>query len=102
MCQFCDKPLNQSLYQFDNETESLMKSCPHCSEDAGYHVFYPAPEMFGCSTARINSCNPTGIQSHCKYCRSKRTVPKNAFKASCMTKKHPNDLIFQQEFDFRV
>ena len=102
MCQYCDQPLNKSIYKFDKESQTLLKSCPSCSVKAGFHVFYAAPEEFGCSKARVNTYNPTGIQSHCKHCRAKHPVPSNTKRVSCMPENSPNHLIFQQEFEFRV
>ena len=67
-CGDCGKPLNRSLYSADEQ----LKSCPNCSAEAGYHLFYRHPEAFGTSDARTSDTTPDGVQSHCEACRDNR------------------------------
>lgn len=39
VCEFCNTLLNESVLAVD-AVGNQFKSCPKCSSDAGYHVFY--------------------------------------------------------------
>jgi len=79
-CNYCGKQIKISQYKENNK----WKSCPNCSKLNGIeHVYYECPDMFGTTPARITPNNSTGIQSHCKFCRSDRPVPANIKKRLC-------------------
>ena len=80
LCNCCGKKINISQHKENNK----WKSCPKCSKlNGSEHIYYESPEMFGTTPARVNYKNPTGIQSHCKFCRSDRSVPNNIKKRLC-------------------
>lgn len=68
LCKHCKLPLEEA--QERGET----KSCPHCSQNCGEHVFYPKT-MFGWTAKRATSNHPTGIQSWCTRCRGNDDGP---------------------------
>ena len=77
-CKHCKLPLEEAQERGD------YKSCPHCSQNSGEHIFYPK-EMFGWTTKRVTSNNPTGIQSWCTRCRAGDNGPyTNGIKCSDM------------------
>jgi Protein of unknown function (DUF3553) len=67
-CSVCQVALNRSRRTRDGN----WKSCPECSvRDGMEHVFWPYPESFGVSQARISGEDAEGAQSHCAGCRSR-------------------------------
>lgn len=67
-CEVCGAPLNRSRRSRDGQ----WKSCPECSvRDGIHHVFWPFPENFGVSQARVSGEDAEGAQSHCSSCRSR-------------------------------
>jgi len=67
-CSVCGAALNRSRRSKDRH----WKSCPECSvRDGLQHVFWPYPESFGVSQARISGEDAEGAQSHCAGCRSR-------------------------------
>lgn len=63
-CAHCGSPLHRSVERYlDGQ---YLKSCPKCSEQTGYHVFYRAEE-FG----ERNMDGVIRIQSWCRGCRAK-------------------------------
>ncbi|MDY4323837.1 hypothetical protein V6M93_03180 [Pectobacterium brasiliense] len=67
-CRHCGLPLNKGLPKIKDNV--AYKSCPKCSVTQGQqHVYFPAPDDFGTTTARETSNNPDGVQSYCESCR---------------------------------
>lgn len=67
-CSACGIALNRSRRSADGH----WKSCPECSvRDGMEHVFWPYPESFGVSQARVSGEDAEGAQSHCSGCRSR-------------------------------
>jgi hypothetical protein len=67
-CAGCGIALNRSRWS----KEGHWKSCPECSvRDGMHHVFWPHPESFGVSQARVSGEDAEGAQSHCAGCRSR-------------------------------
>lgn len=65
-CPNCLKPINEGQWAQDGK----LKSCPHCSEIEGQHIFLPYPRAFGRSGRRASEVHTDGPQSHCRNCRS--------------------------------
>lgn len=74
-CSCCGRSLTDAQFLLVDNT--VYKSCPECSKQAGEHVFYKCPESFGTTPKRSTQQNPMGLQSHCAPCRSKRKGPHN-------------------------
>lgn len=67
-CESCHTPLNRSRRSRDGQ----WKSCPDCSvRDGAQHVFYPYPDSFGVSQARVTGEDADGAQSYCSSCRGR-------------------------------
>ena len=78
-CEVCGAPLNRSRRSHDGQ----WKSCPECSvRDGVQHVFWPFPENFGVSEARVSGEDAEGAQSHCSSCRS-RGASNSGERRSC-------------------
>jgi hypothetical protein len=78
-CETCAAPLNRSRRSRDG----LWKSCPKCSvRDGIHHVFWPFPDAFGVSQARVSGEDAEGAQSYCTSCRG-RGGPSNGSRKSC-------------------
>ena len=67
-CNVCGIALNRSRRSKDGH----WKSCPECSVRNGMeHVFWPYPDSFGESQARVSGEDAAGAQSHCAGSRSR-------------------------------
>jgi hypothetical protein len=78
-CEVCGIALNRSRRSADGH----WKSCPECSvRDGVEHVFWPFPENFGVSQARVSGEDAEGAQSHCASCRS-RGASNSGDRRSC-------------------
>jgi hypothetical protein len=78
-CEACDAPLNRSRRSRDGR----WKSCPQCSvRDGTHHVFYPFPDSFGVSEARVSGEDAEGAQSYCTSCRGRGQVA-SGVRRSC-------------------
>lgn len=62
-CSGCKESLKESLVAEDGG--NIYKSCPKCSADAGYHIFYKYEE-FG---MRNMGDGREIVQSYCPSCR---------------------------------
>lgn len=78
-CSVCGAALNRSRRSRDGH----WKSCPECSvRDGVEHVFWPFPDDFGVSQARVSGEDAEGAQSHCASCRS-RAARNSGERRSC-------------------
>jgi hypothetical protein len=78
-CSACGTALNRSRRSRDGH----WKSCPECSvRDGVDHVFWPFPENFGVSQARVSGEDAEGAQSHCGRCRN-RGASNSGERRSC-------------------
>lgn len=69
-CAACSEDLRDSQYQQSGKSSASQrwKSCPHCSERDGVHVFYPY-EDFGFR----DMGDAVRVQSWCGSCRGNQT-----------------------------
>jgi hypothetical protein len=74
-CSHCHQELHKAL------TEGKLKSCPHCSENQGEHIYYKL-EAFGLSEKRVNRNDAQGKQSWCILCRKRSTEPRTGWRCS--------------------
>ena len=80
-CPSCAKPLDDGLFYLDgrekpvrDQARAAWKTCPHCSDLAGVHVFLPSPDAFGATEKRVTSDNPMGLHSWCVFHRNPKHV----------------------------
>ena len=74
ICSACPEDLGESVLVHDGEQSPQWKSCPHCSQREGKHVFYEY-ESFGFRdmNGRVR------VQSWCGPCRSQQPAGAPSF-----------------------